>query len=219
MSNAIDEALDSRLLHRMLFFTDAVFAIVLTLLALELKAPETLAEANAETLARTAGHIGAFAFSFAIISVFWMAHMNTTRRLIRFDWPTAFANLVYLLPICLLPFATAWLGVSISDSFVWGLYCTVLVTISAAGIVLVLTAYRGAGKLVGGDPTGRERGYRLLRAAAPGIAFSAGLLGLAVGQSILAHLCWALIPIVFWVAARVLGPGRKARREVEVEAA
>lgn len=34
------ETIDERLLNRMIFFTDAVFAIVLTLMVLDLKSPE-----------------------------------------------------------------------------------------------------------------------------------------------------------------------------------
>lgn len=213
MAGETHENLDDRMLHRMLFFTDAVFAIVLTILVLELKPPESWREANAETLRHAAPHIGAFVFSFFIISVFWVAHMNTTRRLARFDWPTALANLLFLLPICLLPFATAWFGADLSGAIAWGLYCWTLVAISSANIVVVLTAYRGGGKLIaGGSPPG-ERLYRLVRAAAPGIAFAAGLAGLAAGQVIPAHFCAALIPVVFWSAEGLLKP--KARPGAE----
>src|SRR4029450_5336872 len=137
--------LDDRLLHRMLFFTDAVFAIVMTLLVLELRAPETSDEANAQTLRHLAPHIGAFVLSFAIIAIFWLGHMSTTRKLMRFDWSTAVANLFFLLPICLLPFATAWLGADLSGGFAWALYCWVLVVTSMATVVAVLTGYRGGG--------------------------------------------------------------------------
>ena len=65
------EHLEKRLLDRMLFFTDAVFAIVLTILVLELKPPEGPLQANAETLRRMAPHIGAFVFSFFINSL-WL---------------------------------------------------------------------------------------------------------------------------------------------------
>ena len=212
MADVDEAALESRLLHRMLFFTDAVFAIVVTLLALELKPPETAHEAVAETLVHAAPHIGAFAFSFFIIGVFWIAHMNTTRRLARFDWPVAMANLLFLLPVCFLPYATAWYGADFSGPFAWYLYCWVLVAISSCNIVFVLTAYRGGGKLIAGGGVPGEGRYRVARAAAPGLAFAIGLLLLASGQVLLAHFCAVLIPLVFWSAGRFLKP-REASAE------
>jgi uncharacterized membrane protein len=216
----VEAELDSRALHRMLFFTDAVFAIVLTLLVLELKPPETWREATAETLRHLTPHIAAFVFSFFIISIFWIAHMNTMRRLARFDWPTALANLLFLLPVCLLPFATAWLGADLAGGFAWGLYSWVLVTISAANMVVVLTAYRGGGKVVvGGAPKG-EVTYRLLRAASPGLAFGAGLAVLGAGYVIPAHFVWAVvIPVVFWIAERFVKPKGAVAAAPEPEAA
>ncbi|WP_296598172.1 TMEM175 family protein [Phenylobacterium sp.] len=203
----VEAELDSRMTHRLLFFSDAVFAIVLTLLVLELKPPETWREANGETLAHLAPHIAAFAFSFLIIAIFWFAHMNTMRRLARFDWPTAAANMLFLLPISLLPFATAWLGADPGGAFTWQLYSWVMIAISAANMVTVLAAYRGRGKLiVGGAPRG-EVAYRLLRAVSPGMAFAVGLLMLAAGLNTLAHFAWAaVIPLVFWIAERFVKP-------------
>jgi uncharacterized membrane protein len=206
MPHEAHEDLDERMLHRMLFFTDAVFAIVLTILVLELKPPEGWREANAQTLRHAVPHIGAFVFSFCIISVFWIAHMNTTRKLMRFDWPTALANLMFLLPICLLPFATSWVGADINGGFAWAIYCWTLVAISSANMVVVLVAYRGRGKLVQGGASGREVAYRMARSAAPGAAFAVGLIVLAAGQVNLAHLCWTLIGPGFWLAEAVLKP-------------
>jgi uncharacterized membrane protein len=219
MAGVDQAALEDRLLHRMLFFTDAVFAIVVTLLALELKPPEGPHEATAETLAHMAPHIGAFAFSFFIIGVFWIAHMNITRGLGRFDWPVAVANLFSLLPICFLPFATAWIGADFTGAFAWALYSWVLVAISVANMVLVLVAYRGRGRLIAnGSPPGELR-YRLVRAAAPGAAFAIGLVVLASGYVILAHFAWALIPLIFWTAGRFLKPREPAPAEQAPEPA
>src|SRR5438477_258644 len=98
------ETLEERMLHRTLFFSDAVFAIVLTLLALELR-PPALSEGlrGMAALQAMSGRILAFALSFGLIAVFWAAHMNTTRRLLRFDWLVAIANLLFLFCVCLLP--------------------------------------------------------------------------------------------------------------------
>ena len=61
------ETLEHRLLHRLVFFTDAVFAIVMTLLVLALKPPEGGAPTD---LGMLGGPVFAFALSFAIVGVF-----------------------------------------------------------------------------------------------------------------------------------------------------
>lgn len=206
MARHAHEDLEERLLHRMLFFTDAVFAIVLTLLVLELKPPETAAEATRQTLAHLAPHIGAFAFSFAIIGVFWVAHMNTTRRLAHFDWLTALANLAFLLPVSLVPFATGWLGADMSGQVTWALYSVVMLVCSATNMLVVLAAYRDGGRLLGGPAVRGELRYRLARSSAPGLAFVVGLLLLAAEQNWWSHMCWALIGPFFWLAEVALKP-------------
>jgi uncharacterized membrane protein len=200
------ENLDERLLHRMLFFTDAMFAIVMTVLVLEVRPPEIGWEPTADAVATLAGHIGAFAMSFALIAIFWIAHMNTTRRLNHFDWPTALANMLFLFPVCLLPFVSAWLGREIGGAVTWMAYATVLVATSAANILLVLVMSRDGGRLVAEGMTRRERAYRLVRAAAPGIAFGIGLLNLFFGVPFLSYFCWALIPLAFWLAGVFFKP-------------
>ena len=220
MAHEEHENLEERMLHRMLFFSDAVFAIVLTLLVLELRPPESWREANAETLRHAAPHIAAFAFSFLIISIFWISHMNTTRRLAQFDWPTALANLSFLLPVCLLPFATAWLGADPSGGFTWALYSSVMLTISAGNMAVVLTAYRGGGKIVAGGAPRGEVAYRLLRAASPGLGFAIGLAVLAAGYPIAAHFVWvAVIPAAFVIAERLLKPKPAVAAEPAAEPA
>ncbi len=208
----VGEALDERLLARLLFFTDAVFAIVLTLMVLELKPPE-VADPLGDPMAIQGllQHLFAFLMSFVVISIFWLAHLSTTRRMQRFDWPSAIANLAFLFPICLLPFATGWWGREIISAFAWGVYCLVMTVTSATNIVLVLVVCRGGGRLVGGC-TPAERRYRVARAASPGLAFGLGVALLLAGQVRLAQFCWVLIPLLLGLAAVFLKPRRAAAR-------
>lgn len=64
-------------LERVIFFTDAVFAIAITLLAIELKIPEL--HEHSETLAlqlvaqQTPRFMGFF-ISFSVIGIYWISH-------------------------------------------------------------------------------------------------------------------------------------------------
>ena len=80
------ESQDQPLLERLLLFSDAVFAIVLTILVLELRPPEaqTAAELKAGLMALTPNFV-AFAMTFVVISIFWAAQMNTLRPA-QFAW-------------------------------------------------------------------------------------------------------------------------------------
>lgn len=203
MSVEDEEAhLEKRLLDRMLFFTDAVFAIVLTLLVLDLKPPEgpTLGR-QADALGAMGSHFVAFFMSFALVSIFWLAHMSTTSVLRRFDWPSTLANLAFLAPICLIPFVSAWYGQNVGDPFSWLIYCWILVATSTANVVLVVVVSRDGGRLIGGI-TGRETLHRALRAATPGMSFATGIMLLSAGLGHFAQFCWVLIPPALWLEGR-----------------
>lgn len=201
-----DQAADDRLLHRLLFFTDAVFAIVLTLLVLELRPPETHgASSFATALAGMSNHFVSFGMSFALVAIYWAAHMSTLRRLAHFDWPTAWANIVFLAPVCLTPFASSLLGEGRFGALAWMFYAYVLIATSAANLILWLVVSRGGGRLMGGI-SGRERAYRALRAATPGLTFSGSLLALHFNQLRIAQFCWLLIPMILLLVERLVRP-------------
>ena len=162
-----------RLTHRALAFSDAIFAVALTLLVLELRPPPPGANVF-EGMIALIPHFAAFAGSFAVVAIFWAAHMALTRRLVAFDWPTVWVNLVFLFVIVLMPFASALLGEHGATLMVWQTYCAVLIAASLAQTVLWLVASRGGGRLLAGGVTWRERGFRTLRALSPAIAFGAG---------------------------------------------
>jgi uncharacterized membrane protein len=201
MSGRSHEDLDDRLQHRMLFFTDAVFAIVMTLLVLELRPPEPHEALDGNKLF-------AFALSFAIIAIFWLAHLATTRRLAQFDWPVAVANLVFLFPICLIPFVSGWVGEDLNTIPGWIAYSLVLVVTSSANVAIVLLESRGAGRLLAGGVTRRERLYRMGRAASPGLAWAVGLCGALAGKPIVPLMCWVLIPVFITLVRLAVGPKR-----------
>src|SRR5215813_13506086 len=99
--------------ERLIFFTDAVVAIAMTLLAFGLTrqiaagagnraALATLGKGNREYLA--------FLISFVIIGRHWRAHHRLFRYVSRLDARIISLNMVWLLMIVIMPFATRLLS-------------------------------------------------------------------------------------------------------------
>ena len=203
-----DIAADSQVLHRLVFFSDAVFAIVLTLLVLELRPPEGESRAQLmEGLSHLAPHLLAFAGTFAVVSFFWAGHLANLRRLTVFDWPTVWLNLVLLFCIALTPFASAMLGEHVTEGVAWQIYCGVLIAASIAQTALWLCVSRGGGRLIGGEE-GRERAYRMLRGLSPAIAFGVGYVSLLAGRGDIVVWSGLLIPVIMGLAGLLFGPRR-----------
>ncbi len=97
--------------NRLEAFSDGVIAVAITLLALNLPIPPSVAGRD---LARTLGHqwpaFAAFAVSFLTIGIVWINHHAMLQRLARVDHAVLFLNLLLLMSICLLPFSTALLA-------------------------------------------------------------------------------------------------------------
>ncbi len=204
---------DGRLVDRMLFFSDAVFAIVLTIMVLELHAPlmEARGAAQAQSpdalwavLANMWRTFFAYVLSFAIVGMWWAFHMRVTRALHHFDWPAAVSNLTFILAVTLIPFAASVLGENINNPAAWSLYWGVNAAASFTLTAMMAVVTRGGGRLIGGI-TGRQRAGRLLQSAGPGLAFTVGSYLACGSYAEWSPWCWVLIFPLSAVAHLVAG--------------
>jgi uncharacterized membrane protein len=101
-------------LERIVFFSDAVMAIAITLLAIDLKVPEIPASLAATQLPiqldEMVPRLGSFFISFVVIGVYWNAHHRYFGYIRRYDNILIFLNMVFLLFIVLMPFVAGLLG-------------------------------------------------------------------------------------------------------------
>jgi uncharacterized membrane protein len=103
----------ARATERLTFFSDAVVAIAMTLLAIELPVPEggTVHEFWT-SVKHDDGHYVAFLIGFAVIAAAWSDHHDLFRYVVGIDARLRLLNFGWLLSIVLNPFATKLLIVS-----------------------------------------------------------------------------------------------------------
>ncbi|MEP7230600.1 MAG: TMEM175 family protein [Ginsengibacter sp.] len=99
-------------LERLILFSDAVFAIAITLLVIDLKIPE-LSEPVTElklvnALLSLLPKIIGFLLSFFLIGLYWTIHHRLFGFVIAYTQRLLWLNLFFLLGIVLLPFTTAF---------------------------------------------------------------------------------------------------------------
>ncbi len=98
-------------LERLVFFSDAVFAIAITLLAIEIRLPERAGDGDLNAaIADLAPVVFSYFLSFSVIGLSWLAHWRRYDLIERADERLAMINLAQLAFIALIPFPTALLG-------------------------------------------------------------------------------------------------------------
>jgi uncharacterized membrane protein len=100
-------------------FSDGVFAIAITLLVLEIKAPDAseiqqLGGLWAALAQRWPSYVG-YVISFLIIGIMWANHHALFDYIRRVDRPLMLANLLLLMGVGFLPFPTAVLAEHLAD--------------------------------------------------------------------------------------------------------
>lgn len=103
------------LLERIAFFSDAVFAIAITLLIIEIKVPDidrgnVTDEALLDAIVRLIPKFIGFFVSFFVIGLYWMSHHRLFRYLERYNARLLWINLWFLLTLVLMPFSAAFLS-------------------------------------------------------------------------------------------------------------
>lgn len=100
---------------RMEAFSDGVFAIVITLLVLELKVPTGGGDLWGELAHEWPAYLGYFV-SFAFIGASWIAHSTMTRYVKASDAALLRLNLLLLLLVSVLPFTTSLMAQNLTNA-------------------------------------------------------------------------------------------------------
>ncbi len=100
--------------ERIVFFSDAVMAIAITLLVIDLRLPDISASQAATNLtarlAELTPRIVSFVISFAVVGIYWSSHHRYFGYIKRYDGRLIFLNLIFLFFIVLMPFVASLLG-------------------------------------------------------------------------------------------------------------
>lgn len=100
-------------LERLILFSDAVFAIAITLLVIEIKIPELPHDTvNDKSLLQSLAHlipkfIG-FLISFLLIGQYWIVHHRLFGFVVNFNERLIWLNIFFLLAVALMPFSTGF---------------------------------------------------------------------------------------------------------------
>lgn len=126
MSSAESELQKEFELERLILFSDAVFAIGITLLVIEIKFPEIPKGATSseifELFKPTIIHFLAFIFSFFFIGVMWSRHLKIFKYLRSYNAGVIRRNLVFLFFIVCFPFTASGITEHIRPSFLFPVY-------------------------------------------------------------------------------------------------
>lgn len=181
-------------------FSDAVFAIAMTLLAVDLRVPEVPAGDLVPTLSAMLSQYLTFVLSFVVAGAVWMAHHRKFAALAAVDQTLLRLNLVMLLFVASLPLPTAILG-RFGDTVVSAVVYTL--TIAAIGFTLVGTwIYAWHRHLVRSDVTVGVFRYVLVQSfPIPGTFLLSVPVALTLGAHV-AELLWiAAVPLALLIAA------------------
>lgn len=162
-------------------FSDAVIAIIITIMVLELHAPEG---ADWSALRSLAPIFLSYLFSFVYLGIYWNNHHHLFQAVERVDGKVLWANLHLLFWLSLIPFTTAWMGEHPFAGPPVALYGFVLLCAGLAYYLLAhaLVATHGSASALaaalGSDAKGRVS--VLLYAIAVPLALVASWLALAI---------------------------------------
>ncbi len=183
--------------ERLVLFSDAVIAISITLLAIDLPVPDGVHSAHAlgTFLDKDKSHYVAFIVSFGVIAVAWRTHHRAMRLIDRVDGTLELLNFIWLLTIILVPFAAKLLFQPHKDAFVHACYFGFYALLEAIGNGAIMVMIRHSVERHHTDPSTRQDRSDLRWGT---LAFVIGF-GLSVPvffATTYAWVLWAVGPVV-----------------------
>jgi uncharacterized membrane protein len=195
-------------LERLIFFSDAVFAIAITLLVIEISVPHLSHGASdiahVAELAELIPEFIGFFISFAVIGAFWSGHHRAFSLASHYAPGLIVPNMAMLCAVAFMPFATAYMSGNFGEKVPTAFYDAVLLVTGLLNLRLVR-------KVTGPpyvDETANAEDIAFTRARGWGVTGGAAL---ALATSFVAPQFsqFALITIPLWIKLAI---GRARRR-------
>jgi uncharacterized membrane protein len=181
-------------------FSDGVFAVIITIMVLELKAPHSAEWAALRPLVPA---FLTYVLSFVYIGIYWNNHHHMLSLTHKVSGGILWANLHLLFWLSLVPFVTGWMGENEFAALPSAIYGVVMLMAAIAYTLLQTAIIRFQGKesplreAVGGDAKGKV---------------SAALWAVAIP---LAFLHQAIADVIYVAVALIwLVPDRRIERKV-----
>jgi uncharacterized membrane protein len=191
---------------RVLALSDGVFAIILTLLVLEIRVPELGSDDGlGDALREIRPSFIAFLISFVVVDNAWARHRDLFALIRRTDRPVIWLNILYMLPLAILPFGTELLARYNRDAVALEIYGLILVAIQLTR--LAIWGYvTGHPDLLYAPVPERSRWNRAAVVTIPTVAYVVAI-AIADRYPTLSLAIYALTPVIYFVAISIARKG------------
>ena len=139
-------------------FSDGVIAILITIMVLELRAPQG---AELSDLREVVPSLLTYLLSFVLVGIYWVNHHHMMQAAEKVNGTVLWANLHLLFWLSLVPFVTQWMGRNHQAAVPTAMYGGVLVFAAIAYTILQQEIIRANGRgsilarAIGGDRKGK----------------------------------------------------------------
>lgn len=179
-------------------FSDGVFAIAITLLVLDLRAPQHADSFLSDHTAQWPSYL-AFIAAFAVLGLIWLSHHDLFSRLDAANSSLLLRNLLLLFLVSLFSFPTAVLAASFGEGgtrtnqqAAIGIFVSCAIAITLAWVYLVrvpvVAPHLAADPVEASRHAHRQAVYAVVACGLLGVAFAAGLLSPIVSIVLIAIL-------------------------------
>lgn len=182
--------------HRLEGFSDGVMAVIITIMAFQLKSPVT---ADFHGLVRLWPSLLVYVLSFSMIGIYWNNHHHLLRATRRISASVMWTNLLLLFWLSLIPFATDWVGTSHGHALPAATYGVVALAAALAYFVLVRSILRANPA----DPDIVAAIGTDVKGIVSPVIYAAGI-GLAFVSPYLAYACYFLVSLIWFIPDRRL---------------
>lgn len=182
--------------ERVLAFTDGVFAIIITILVLELKVPDlSSGQSLGDSLSEMRPTMVAFVISFLLVGMYWTLHRNMFSEVRYVNTKVVWLNLLFLLPASMIPFAASVVGEYEDNATALHLYGAVLILATLARMALYWYLMRHPGLLW--EPASRQsRKLGWIIAVAPLVVYAIAM-ALADAMPTLSLTIYFALPLLY----------------------